>query len=42
VKVSRGQEVPELVKDIKTNDQCPPVSICLFVVPQLLNFFQVF
>ncbi|KAK1686500.1 hypothetical protein QYE76_047348 [Lolium multiflorum] len=26
VKVGRGQEVPELIKDIKTNDQCPPLD----------------
>jgi hypothetical protein len=35
VKVGRGQPVPELVKDINTNDKCPPVSPCSFVVLQL-------
>jgi hypothetical protein len=28
VKITRGQPVPEIVKDIKTNNQCPPVRIC--------------
>jgi hypothetical protein len=27
VKITRGQPVPEIVKDIKTNNQCPPVCI---------------
>nr|XP_051229513.1 uncharacterized protein LOC127347361 [Lolium perenne] len=26
VKIGQGQEVPELMKDIKTNDQCPPLD----------------
>ncbi|KAK1652302.1 hypothetical protein QYE76_070107 [Lolium multiflorum] len=26
VKVPRGQQVPELIKDIYTNDQCPPLN----------------
>jgi hypothetical protein len=42
VKIGRGQEVPELIKDIKTNDQCPPVSTCFFVVLQLLIFSKCF
>jgi hypothetical protein len=27
VKITRGQSIPEIVKDIKTNNQCPPVRI---------------
>ncbi|KAK1668648.1 hypothetical protein QYE76_056807 [Lolium multiflorum] len=26
VKIGRGQQVPELIKDIQTNDQCPPLE----------------
>ncbi|KAK1668191.1 hypothetical protein QYE76_056350 [Lolium multiflorum] len=26
VKIPRGQQVPELIKDIYTNDQCPPLN----------------
>jgi hypothetical protein len=36
VKIGQGQPVPELIKDINTHDQYPPVSICSFVVLQLL------
>ena len=31
VKVTRGQPVPEIVMDIKTNNQCPPVRIRIFM-----------
>ena len=36
VKIGRGQPVPELVKDISTHDQCPPVSTYSFAFLQLL------
>jgi hypothetical protein len=42
VKIGRGQPVPELIKDINTNNQCPPVSTCSFAILQLLIFFEVF
>jgi hypothetical protein len=35
VKIPRGQQVPELFKDMYTNDQCPPVS---FVLSDASNF----
>jgi hypothetical protein len=41
VKIGQGQPVPELVKDIKTNDQCPPVSICTFAIFNF-SFCEVF
>ena len=30
VKVTRGQPVPEIVMDIRTNNDCPPVRACTF------------
>jgi hypothetical protein len=38
VKIPRGQQVPELFKDIYTNDQCPPVS---FVLSVASNFTRI-
>jgi hypothetical protein len=38
VKIPRGQQVPELIKDIYTNDQCPPVSSVLFIASGFTSF----
>jgi hypothetical protein len=32
VKIIRGQAIPEISIDIKTNDQCPPVSARTLVI----------
>jgi hypothetical protein len=40
VKIPRGQQVPELIKDIYTNDQCPPVSFVLFVASNFTSFWM--
>jgi hypothetical protein len=40
VKIPRGQQVPELIKDIYTNDQCPPVSFVLFVASNFASFLM--
>jgi hypothetical protein len=39
VKVGRGQPIPELIKDIYTNNQCPPVSFDPFVTSNFTGFW---
>ena len=38
MKIGRGKPVPQLVKDIYTNDQCPSVNSIPFVTPIFTSF----
>jgi hypothetical protein len=40
VKIGRGQPIPELIKDIYTNNQCPPVSSDPFVTSNFASFWM--